>query len=192
MKNKKKALIINIIILILEVITFSYTYITNHSIAIEYYTIDSNLLALLTSLLFIIFYKQDNNIIKDLRFITTTALTLTFLVVIFILCPMYNFNYKGLMLENNFLVFHTLVPILSIISYLLFETKSNKNYLGFVFTIIYSIILIILNVLNIIVGPYPFLEVKNQGIIMSMFWCILIVGGSYLIGLFLNKKGAKN
>ena len=189
---KKKALIMNIIIFILELIAFIYTFVNNHSIEIVYYTIDSNLLALITSLIFIIFYKKDTNIIKDLRLITTTALSVTFLVVVFVLAPMYNFNYKALMFENTFFVFHTLVPILSIISYILFENKSDKKYLGLIFTTIYAIILTTLNILDLVVGPYPFLEVKNQSVIASILWTILIVGGSYIIGILLNKKGANN
>ena len=53
MKKEKIALIINIIILVLEVIGFGNTIINNHKIAIEYYTNDSNLIALISSLLFI-------------------------------------------------------------------------------------------------------------------------------------------
>ena len=39
--------------------------------------------------------------------------------------------------------FHTLCPIISIISYIFFEKKSTKKYLGVLVTILYSIILII-------------------------------------------------
>ena len=195
MKKRKIALILNIIILLLELIGFGYTIFNEHKIQIEYYTIDSNLITLFSSLLFIILYRSKKEFIKDLRFLSTILLTVTFLVVIFILCPTYNFNYKLLMLTNTFLIFHTLCPILSIISYIFYEEGSKKVYIGLLFTIIYAAILIPLNLLNKIVGPYPFLEVQKQGIIMTIIWGIIIIGGSYLIGFILYKlnkqKGAK-
>ena len=140
MNKKKIALILNIIILVLELIGFGKSIFVDHNIAIEYYTNDSNLLALISSLLFIIFYKKDKELVKDISFVSTSCLTVTILVVIFVLCPMYKYNYKLLMFTNEFLIFHTLVPIISIISYVAFEDKSSKNYLGLAFTIIYSII----------------------------------------------------
>lgn len=194
MKKEKKALILNIIILISELITFIYMICETHSIQLEYYTIDSNLIALTSSLLFIIFYKKKKEFVKDLRYLTTILLSVTFLVVVFILCPMQEFNYKLLMFTNVYFVFHTLCPILSIISYILFEEGSKKKFIGIAFTIIYAIVLITLNILNVISGPYPFLKVQEQSIPMTIMWCSIILLGCYLIslGLYqLNKiKGA--
>ena len=196
MNKKKIALIINIAILIFELIGFGKSIFVNHNIAVEYYTNDSNIIALISSILFIIFYKKDREFIKDIRFVATSCLTVTFLVVIFVLAPMFNFNYKLLMFTDNFLVFHTLVPILSIVSYIVFEDRSEKPYLCLLFTSIYSIVLVILNVLNLVDGPYPFLKVNNQSLLMTLLWGVLIIGGSYVIGLTLNGinkalKGAK-
>ena len=191
MKKRKIALILNIIILLLELIGFGYTLYKSHSIAVEYYTNDSNLITMITSFLFIVFYRKKKEFIKDLRLLSTTLLTVTLLVVLFILCPMYNFNYKLLMFTDTFFIYHTLCPILSIISYIFFEEGSKKKYLGLLFTIIYSLILIILNILKVVKGPYPFLEVVNQSIMMSIIWCILILGGSYIIGFSLYKLNKK-
>ena len=195
MSKRKIALILNVIILLLEVLAFGYTILNSHKIQIEYYTNDSNLITLFSSLLFIVLYRKKMEIIKDLRFLSTILLTVTFLVVIFILCPMYNFNYKLLMFTNTFLVFHTICPILSFISYVFYEEGSKNKYLGLIFTIIYSVILIVLNLLDLIVGPYPFLEVKKQSILMVSTWGLIILGGSYLIGILIYKlnkqKGAK-
>ena len=128
---------------------------------------------------------------KDIRFIATSCLTVTLLVVIFILSPMYEFNYKLLMFTDNFFILHTLAPILSIISYVALEDRSNKNYLCLVFTTLYAIIMIVLNVLNIVDGPYPFLKVNTQDILVSLLWGIIIIGGSYLISLCLNVLNKK-
>ena len=196
MSKKKLALIINIIIIIAELFAFGRSLLVDHAIAVEYYTNDSNIIALISSLLFVIFYNKDREFIKDIRFVATSCLTVTFLVVIFILCPMYDFNYKLLMFTDNFFILHTLVPILSIISYTTLEDRSNKNYLCLLFTLIYGTILIILNILKVVDGPYPFLKITSQSLFMSLLWGIIIIGGSYVIGLGLNHlnkkiKGAK-
>ena len=188
MSKKKITLIFNILIVLLEIIALSKT-ITN--LQLEYYTMDSNILALISSILFIIFYKKNISVVNDIRFVATSCLTVTFLVVIFVLCPMYNFNYKLLMFTDNFLIFHTICPLLSIISYIVFEDRSTKNYLCLIFTMIYGIVLITLNLLNVVKGPYPFLMIRNQSIWASLFWSITLILGSYIIGVvlnFLNKK----
>ncbi len=190
MKNSKLALIFNILLIISELIGFIWSFVKD-GVDLIYYTNLSNLFALIVSVLFVIFYKKKSNLIKDLRFMSTSCLTVTFLVVIFILSPMFGFNYKLLMFTNVFFIFHTLCPLLSIISYILFEEKSNKLYLGFLFTIAYAIILLILNYFRIVSGPYPFLLVHKQSIFMSIFWFVLIVGGSYMISILLNYLNTK-
>jgi hypothetical protein len=92
------------------------------------------------------------------------------------------------------LVYHTLVPIISFISYVFFEEGSKKKYIGLLFTIIYGTILIILNLLNLIVGPYPFLEIKTKSLMMCITWEIIILIVSYLLGFIIykfNKKANK-
>ena len=189
--KKKMALILNIAIVIVELIGFGYTLMKEHSIAIEYYTNDSNLLALFSSLLYIVFYGKNKEFVKDLRFITTNCLTVTFLVVVFILSPMFQFNYKLLMFTNIYFLFHTLSPILSFISYAYFEEKSKKTYKGILFTILYAIIIVILNIIGIVTGPYPFLKIKEQSIIMTLLWGMIIIGGNYLISLAIQKINTK-
>jgi len=189
---KKKAIICNTIIFLLEIIGFILYIRRMHTASLEYYTMDSNLLAMITSAIFIVYPHKNKTFIRDLRFITTSCLTVTFLVVIFVLCPMANFDYMTFLFGEEMIIFHTLCPIISIISYVLFEKKSNKRYLGFIFTVFYSLVLIILNLLNQINGPYPFLRIREQPVLMSIFWAIMIVGGSYIIGLGLNYWNNKN
>ena len=198
MSKKRIALIINIIILTLTLLSFAKTFFLEHSIAVEYYTNDSNILALISSLLFIIFYKNINeniadykDFVKDIRYLATSCLTVTFLVVVFVLCPMYSFNYKLLMFTDIYLVFHTIVPILSIFSYIVLENGSSKKYLCLIFTMIYAIILIILNILNLIKGPYPFLMVTTQNPLVTILWGIIIIGGSHIIEILVNRLNKK-
>ena len=172
MKSQRMALIFNILLIISEIVGLVWSFIMS-GVDLIYYTNLSNIFALIVGVLFIIFYNKKKEFIKDLRFMCTSCLTVTFLVVIFILCPMYRFNYKLLMFTNVFFIFHTLCPLLSIISYILFEERSKKVYLGFLFTILYGVVLVILNWFNIVSGPYPFLKVHNQSILMTFVWFIL-------------------
>lgn len=189
MKKNTLAIIFNILIVISGLIGIILS-IVKGGIDFKYYTNLSNVFAIIISILFLIFNKKKS-FIKDLRFISTSCLAVTFLVVLFILTPMYNFNYKLLMFTDVFFLFHTVCPLLSIISYICFEEKSNKVYMGFLFTLIYGIIMIVLNILNIVNGPYPFLMVYKQGIIMSIIWSVLIIGGSYVISILLNLLNTK-
>ena len=197
--KKKISLILNLLIIIFELIGFIKTYTFNNRIPIEFYTEDSNLLALFTSIIYIIYLLKDNNIPKwlsEIKYISTICLTVTFVVVLFILTPIYNFNFIGMFFENSLLYHHLLCPILSIITFIYFDKlrifSLKDNFIGISFTIIYGILLIILNILDIIVGPYPFLMVKNQSILMSILWFIIILGLTYFISSLLRKLYTKN
>ena len=187
MKKETKALIFNILIVILGIVGLIELYSNTKNIPIEYYTFESNILALATSILYLIFHKKNYEWLKDLKYISTCCLTVTFLVVIFILAPMDHFNYKFYLFSGAMLYQHTLCPIFAILTYLLFEKRSKKTYLCLAYTIIYTIIMLILNLTNKIVGPYFFLMVKLQPLYKTIFWFVIIYLLNYLIGLFLTK-----
>ena len=114
-------------------------------------------------------------------------MTVTFIVVVFILTPYYG---KDIIiwiffLESN-LFYHTLCPIITFISFMFFESHKIKgikdNFRAIYFTIAYAIVFITLNILKVYEGPYPFLMVYKQPVYMSIIWFILIVGGAFRIG----------
>ena len=51
--------------------------------------------------------------------------------------------------------------------------------------------MIVLNVLKIVEGPYPFLLVYKQPIFHSIIWTILILAMTYAIALILKKVNGK-
>lgn len=159
MKNYKISLILNSIIVLFVMlgttlmflgIKFMPTDLTLEEKSIEmfkYFTVDSNIFMGLTSLLFIIYdYKIIKNNTKEipkkiyiLKYISTCAITLTFVITAFFLTPQYGFKS---MYSNNNLFFHLVVPVLSLIAYIFFEKYDNKYkyaFLGIIPTIIYSI-----------------------------------------------------
>ncbi len=189
--KKRLDIIIHILIIILEVLGFIRAIRHEGRLAIEFYTDLSNLMALITSILYLIFRKKDNRIINGMYFITATMLSITLLVVIFVLGPMYSFDYKWLLLQGSHLIMHFICPILFIVVYLFYKKHNDNKYLPVIVTIIYGVVLIILNILKIVDGPYPFLKVYDQSIFMSILWGIILISVSLIVSILLIKLNKK-
>ncbi|MBQ1812977.1 MAG: hypothetical protein II119_03395 [Bacilli bacterium] len=191
--KRKYAISFNILIVIMEIIAFIITYKQIHTVAIQYYTEDSNLLALISSLIFLIYLLFNKKIprwLEIFKYVSTTCLMLTFLVVIFILSPMYNFNYYYMLFSGNLIFHHLLCPIFSFITLIFFDNINvyKKDYLYSVLaTSIYAVVLIILNIFKVLEGPYPFLYVYKQPIYISILWFIIIFSITYVINYILMK-----
>jgi len=194
MSKKDVSLLLNMLIIIFETSSLMYSTIVNKSLSLEFYTIDSNILLLISSCIFVYYTLHNKKIPKwlhTLKYMTTTCVSITLLVVIFILTPMYGFNFYLTLFSGVLLFHHTVCPLLGIITFLkydnlkIYNKKEVKNALSFTF--IYAIILIILNILKVVKGPYPFLMVRSQSIIMSIIWFVVIIGFAYLIAIFLKN-----
>lgn len=173
---------------------------------IIFYTEDSNILACVTSLFYVISSVKQlkkgtfepETPAAILRYMATCCLTLTFLVVITILAPtMGPMGFTFMMMRGSVLYMHNLCPILSLISFVFFEKPAleKKHTLwAMVPTFLYAAVSIVLNILRIWHGPYIFLYVYEQPVWMSCIWFVLIVGGAYAIGIGLRAlaKGRKN
>ena len=216
MKNKVKiiiSLLINIAIIVMEIISFTLkvdTFAPNQFYLFAFYTYDSNIILLISSITIIIneiillINKKEllNKYVIKFKYISTCLVTLTFLIVIFVLIPLEGFDSLYLQLiEGNKVYLHLLCPIFAIISFLIFESsneiKFKDTFIAIIPTIIYAVILIILNILKVIEGPYPFLKVYDQSILMSIMWVIMILLITYVICFMLfiiynlkNKKDA--
>ena len=199
MKKNKISLIINIIIVLLVFISsiFMFTgfkFMPDKTLLeaskiemFKFFTVDSNLLMGVVSLIFIIYEKK---LIKKeikyipqkiyiLKFIGTCGITLTFVTTAFFLAPQYGL-YS--MYNNNNLFFHLIIPILSIISYIFFEKYDNKYYT--------SMVLIHINDdgLTFKYDFYGFLQGNINNIyivILSIFIFSFIIS---ILLIFFNKK----
>ncbi len=215
MKKIKISLIINIIITILVILAsiFMFTGIkfmpgntlleVSKISMLKFYTVDSNILIGISSLIFIIYefkllkqkIKEIPNKIYIFKFISTSAITLTFLVTAIFLSPQYGFY---AMYNNNNLFFHLIIPLLSIITYIRYEHHLNKYSYAlygiipmFIYSIYYSSrVLIHLNDggLTFKYDFYGFLQgnLNNIYIVIPVIYLT-----AYLISLFLiffNKK----
>ena len=203
MKQKSKYLleaVLNLLIFISSLSGCIIIYFKQGFTMLMFYTVDSNILALLASLLVGIYalkaYKSGVKIpesIKMLKYVSVCCLTVTFIVVVLVLAPMNGIKGYQMMLFSGDMLFHHLIsPVLSILTFLMFDRVSYSNSKSASFalipTIIYAVILITLNLLRIVEGPYPFLRVYAQPFYLSLIWFILIVGGAYLIAYGLAKS----
>ncbi len=185
MEKRNVSIALSIIIIILEIIALIVCY-NSFGINLAYYTIDSNIFLLISTILYLLTINNVPKIVQLLKYSSTLSVFITFLVVVFVLYPMYNFNFQFLFLDGPNLYMHVLCPVLALISFIFFDSNEIENSLknnlrSLYFTIIYAIILISLNILNVVSGPYPFLKVNQQSQLMSVFWIVLILGGALIL-----------
>ena len=185
MEKRNVSIALSFIIIILEIIALIVCY-NSFGINLAYYTIDSNIFLLISTILYLLTINNVPKIVQLLKYSSTLSVFITFLVVVFVLYPMYNFNFQFLFLDGPNLYMHVLCPVLALISFIFFDSNEIENSLknnlrSLYFTIIYAIILISLNILNVVSGPYPFLKVNQQSPLMSVFWIVLILGSALIL-----------
>ncbi len=195
-KNSKLycAFIINILIIIMELFAFLVCYKESGFACFKYYTQDSNLFLMFTSLLYVISLlicdKKIPHFVSLLKYAATTSVVITFLTVVTILAPVMG-GYKAMLLDGTMLIHHLICPIFAFVTFVFFE-KHNLNGLkdaliSMIFTCLYGVVAVTLNIFKIMDGPYPFLKVYDQTILMSIFWLILMMGSSYLITVLIGN-----
>jgi len=196
-KKREISLLLNILIVLFEIFAITLYKPLNCNFFV-YYTNLSNIFLFITSLIFLYYVlknKEINKKVQILKYSSTVSVTLTFLVVVLVL----SWQIKGglflLLFDGPFLYVHTLCPILAIITFIFFEhydLKENINiFYAVIFTIIYAIITVILNILRIIRGPYPFLMVYQQPVMVSIIWFIILLLITMLIAFILRKLNRK-
>ena len=143
-KKEKIALSCNIVLFLLvivgsvlafgEIYIFPTQQIDRGGGLLKFFTVQSNLFGGVTSLLYVIFLlrkrikgKSIPVSIHVLRFVATIDLLITFLVVALFLGFIVADGYLSLFVNANFL-FHFLIPVLNVISFLFFEKKTSLKF----------------------------------------------------------------
>lgn len=204
MREKIIALSLNFIIIVCETIALTSSIINEGIGLFRFYTKDSNILLFIASIITFIYlllevvYKKKimPKWTKVLKYVSVCTVTLTFVTVVLVLSPMYDDgNALWMMLfDGTMLYYHTICPMLAIVSFLFFEENYCMNIkstlYGVIPTFAYAAVVFPLNILKIMVGPYPFLFVYEQPWYMSIIWSIVMLGGSYLLAylLYFFKK----
>lgn len=211
MENRKRNLLIavslNFLLLVLECIGVALSAAESGAGMFRYYTLDSNVMAAIGSLLFVITgllsLKKGEEVpswVKGIRLMSTSVLMVTFLVVLLVLAPFYDpaFGFIGIFTNGSMLYHHLLCPLLSLVSFLIFERTPviSRTWVrwSLVPTIVYALIAAILNITRVMSGPYPFLHVYEQPVWLSILWTVVILSGAFAISWFtlrLNQKSPK-
>ncbi len=170
------AIAANSIIIVLEVIGLSLSFKRSRWRMLRFYTQLSNIIALLSSLLFLFAAEKA----AWLRYTAVCMLFMTFFVSLFILVPM-GAGFKKMMVTNSGLFHHTLCPILSAVSYILWEPHATLWIIPVALTFIYGMIMLYLNWKEIIDGPYPFFRVRHQSALATVLWYMALIAAITLI-----------
>ena len=125
-KFNKYALWCNIAVVGLEIISVVLRIIYSSRSWFDYYTVDSNFLAMFAAMAFIYYTvrgKQLPHWAEILKLSAVVALIITFLVCIFVLAPIYPGGLPAIMFEGHMLIMHTLCPIILAASFIFFESN---------------------------------------------------------------------
>ena len=160
----------NIAIIILELIGLRISIGERKWKILAYYTQISNLITLLSSIAFLVFGAS----VAWLRYLSSCMLTMTFLITLCVLVPMGG-GFKKLMLSGNGLYHHTLCPLVSVLSYILWEPHSGVWILPVMITAVYGFIMLCMNGLRRFDGPYPFFRVHHQTKTATVLWMIGLI-----------------
>jgi hypothetical protein len=195
MKNKDKVL--NVLFILLEVAAIITTIISVGKIQIEYYTEDSNIFALIVTIIYSYYLfsnKKVPKIVNILRLSSLVMLMITFLTVSLVLVPIYRMDLSFAYWGPNFF-YHLVCPILFFINYTFLSKKeefSTKDlFISTTPTIIYGIIVTTMNVIVKGYGPYPFLYVYEQPVYLSVLWILIFFMTNLVITICLSKLSKK-
>ena len=150
----------------------------------RYYTIDSNILSAIASILVIIFAlkKTNSNWLLYFKFTATTAVAVTFLTVMFFLGP--TMGYKNMLSGSNFYL-HLICPIISLITYMIPDVDSpmaKRTWLYGISTVIIYSTIYSLNVLVFKTWPdfYGF-NATSHWYISAIAMIVAGLGLSYIL-----------
>ena len=213
MEKVKKSLIINLIIVLLVtigcILTFngihfmsnSTIYDVNGLSMFKFFTIDSNILIGIASFVFIIYeillIKNKINKIPNFVYILKSSgvvsVALTFVVTLFFLAPTSKSGFFSLYLNSN-LFFHFIVPVLSVISFVLyegFESKSINILHSTIPMMIYSLFYLINVLLNtngsVITTQYDFYNFLGGNIYRALYVMPIIFLITYIMSYIILK-----
>ena len=210
MKYKKISQILNLIIFICVLIAsiLMFTGIrfmddeqlleTSGISLLKFFTVDSNILMGITSLLLIIYSKKTSKWLELLNLCATTGVSLTFFTVIFYLAPFSQYSYFAFFKNSN-LFFHLIVPILSIINYIFYSSSKSLNikdsFYGLIPMLLYSVYYVSNAILNMskgrIIAKYDWYGFFANGVASIIFTIIFMLLSTYLISfllIYFNKK----
>ncbi len=128
--------------------------------------------------------------VRVFRLMSVSSAVLVPLVVIFIFIPMNNFEGIGeTLLSKTNLLEYVICPLLAAVSFVVLGNYKDfgftETFIATLPTILYAIVMTILNALGVVRGPYVFFLVHEQPLWLSAAWFVIIVGISYVVSYIL-------
>ena len=146
---------------------------------LQYYTIDSNVLQLVVSIgiLVCLLRGQESPVwLIVLHLVCAVCLTITFLIAAFVLAPKEGFAYY--FLSNVAPINHFVGPLLSVAAFVFTQVetvlKRRMVLAPMVFTLLYGLTALLLNIARVLDGPYFFLRVYEVPVSTVVMWFLII------------------
>ncbi len=183
------ARIIALLIIIFELIAIGGSLKKRGIKIFTYYTQLSNIVTLISSLLLLIFGQKFP--VTVIRYLSVSMLVMTFFVTTCILIPMGK-SAKEMLFTGRSFILHLLCPILSTASYIFAENHVRMIWilLPVCVTLIYGLLMVYLNHLRKVDGPYPFFRIQYIGGKMTTLWMIGLLTLSAIISLAIPHRSA--
>ena len=177
------AIIINIILVVLEIVDLAKSLPKRGAITFAFYTTLSNLVTFLSSAALLIYvvtgamFDASGHAARLpvlLRYLASCMMLMTFITTAFVLVPLGGSAKELLFTEG--LLHHLICPVLCVFSYVCLEPHARGAawLVPVLLTLCYGLIMLRLNYLRKIDGPYPFFRVHRQGKGATVMWmCVL-------------------
>lgn len=196
-KNNKLALGSNILLIVLAGLGLYFSIVDKN--AFLYYSDNAGMFALGSSIIYVIIVlakKEPNFLCLALRYVSTACLVLT-LVGTFYVATTTGENYLDSFIKGSHLFNNLLCPIVSVISFTLFEgdrrlNKKKTIWYALIPTVIYGIIMLVCNVSNTFTGPYSFMMINDNPVYVTVIVFIVTIILNYVIGRFLLLSNQKH
>lgn len=164
--------LLNILVLLLEARGLYISITGRKWMILIFYTQLSNLVTALSSVMYILF--PATSAVTTLRYLSTCMLVMTFPVTTCVLIPMGG-DAKKLLWSGNGIYHHVLCPVVSTVSYVGFERHTSPVWLPVIVTLLYGIVMLYLNGVKKIDGPYPFFRVHQQSAGATVLWMVVLM-----------------
>jgi len=184
MNKSKIALILNIAAFVCGSVGIIFR--LSHSLTdfFLYYTQISNVAAVISSAIYIACFRTGEGKLRTFvtcsRYLSACMLTMTFMVVVCIFVPFGTPETTRRLLGSvNGIMHHIVCPVISVVSYVVFErgVRSKRAFLlPFIATAIYAFTVYALNFLRLAPAPYPFFEVYEHPVIELVLWFVGLMG----------------
>lgn len=202
MNKPKIALTLNIIAFVLGSIGIIVRIARNIPDFWLYYTQLSNVVAVISSAMYIAFRSTRNRklraCVRGMRYLSACGLTMTFIVVMCIFIPFGGASemISRLLGHVNGFMHHLACPLISVTSYIVFEEGVRERralWLPFGATAVYAFTVYTLNYFYLAPAPYPFFETHDHPVWELALWFFglmaLVAGIAAVIKLANNKFG---